>query len=376
MPDLAPLQPVNREHLETLSDSIGILQHAVGARPDPAHGYCTDDVARALRVDLLHQRELGWGGVAASAGRNVSFLADAFVPATGRFRNFRAVDGSWLDDGGSEDCQGRALQALGETILLAPDVRMVGTATRLMEQALPAAGELAALRARGSALLGCLAAVRGGMGGAIPPTLRLLATSLHAAFGGRTDPAWPWPESILTYENGLPVQALVAAGAHLDDGAMLDTGLRALSWLLHVQTAPGGHLSPVGNGWWPRAGRRSHFDQQPIEAAAILLAAREAFAATAESRYRHAVELAYGWFQGANDVGIPVAVPLRGACFDGLEPAGVNLNQGAESTLVWLIAAEHVRLVRAEPSRASHAAAGPTRDAALATKRRAAASAA
>jgi hypothetical protein len=131
---------------------------------------------------------------------------------------------------------------------------------------------------------------------------------------------------------------------------MLDAGLRALDWLIASQTAPAGHLSPVGNGWWPRGGVRSRFDQQPIEAASLLLAARAAFEATGRARYRDAAEQAYGWFLGANDRGVPVAAPDRGACFDGLTPGGVNANQGAESTLAWLMALEHVRHSRAIPT--------------------------
>jgi len=350
--DPAPLRQVRRAHLEAISDAIGIMQHAIGARPDPAHGYCTDDVARALRVDLLHGRELGWEAVAASARRHLSFLVDAFLPSAGRFRNFRAVDGSWLDDGRSEDCQGRALQALGETIHLAPDAGMVATASLLLGRALPRSRELTALRARASSLLGCVAAVRGGMEGEAEATLRLLAGRLAAAFQACQDPAWPWPEPVLTYENGLPVQALIAAGAHLDDGEMLEAGLRALDWLIEAQTAPAGHLSPIGNGWWPRDGVRSGFDQQPIEAASLLLAAQAGFAATGRARYRDAVERAYGWFMGRNDRGIPVAEPGRGACFDGLTPDGVNANQGAESTLAWLIALEQVRQLRTAPASA------------------------
>ncbi len=323
------------------------MQHAVGADPDPAHGYCTDDVARALRVDLLHGLELGWVAVAASARRSLSFIVEAFEPSTGRFRNFRAVGGSWHDGGGSEDCQGRAMHALGETILMAPDAPMVATASLLLGRALPATRELTALRASASALLGCAAAVRAGMEGEARATLRLLAGRLDAAFSACPDPGWPWPEPALTYENGLPVQALIVAGVELESGAMLDAALRALDWLIASQTAPAGHLSPVGNGWWPRGGVRSRFDQQPIEAAALLLAAKDAFAATGRARYGRAVEQAYGWFLGANDLGIPVAAPDRGACFDGLTPHGVNLNQGAESTLEWSLALEHVRLARA-----------------------------
>lgn len=347
MAEGAPLTPVNRTYLDTLCDATGIMQHAVGARPDPAHGYCTDDVARALRVDLLHQRELGWAAVEASARRHLTFLEAAFVPGTGRFRNFRAVGGAWLDEGGSQDSQGRAIQALGETILLAPDNGLVVTARLLLGRALPGARELTAVRARSSALLGCVAAVRGGMEGDVESTLRLLADRLAAAFDGCPERAWPWPEPVLTYENALPVQAVVVAGAHLRSSEMLEAGLRVLDWLVASQTAPEGHLAPIGNGWWPRDGIRSRFDQQPIEAAALVLAAASAFETAGRDRDRRAVELAYAWFLGANDLGVAVAVPEHGACFDALTPTGVNVNQGAESTLAWLNALEQVRRVRA-----------------------------
>jgi hypothetical protein len=127
---------------------------------------------------------------------------------------------------------------------------------------------------------------------------------------------------------------------------MIDTGLTVLDWQLDVQTTTDGHLSPIGNGWWPRGGAKSRFDQQPIEATAMLLAAESAYLVTAYDRYRSAMERSYAWFLGANDLGLDVADPVRGAGYDGLTPRGVNTNQGAESTLMWLMALEHVRASR------------------------------
>ena len=114
MPEPAPLFPVVREHLESLTDEFGIRQHARGVEPDPAHGTCTDDVARALVVDLDHADVLGSTPVKESLRRSLRYLVEAFDPATGRFRNFRAADGTWLDRVGSEDCHGRAMLALAE----------------------------------------------------------------------------------------------------------------------------------------------------------------------------------------------------------------------------------------------------------------------
>jgi hypothetical protein len=341
----APLHPVSRLHLDILTGELGILQHAVGPRPDPAHGSCTDDVARALEVDLLHQRQLGWQAVAEGAERSLRFLDEAFDSATGRFRNFRATDGTWADEPGSEDCHGRAVLALGHVIAEAPNAPMVAAARALLARALPAARRLTALRAQSSVLLGSVLAVRTSPTSATVAAVRLAATTFHARFPVPGS-VWPWPEPILTYENALPARALIVAGRWLGSAPMLATGIEVLDWLIAEQTEPDGHLSPIGNGWWPRGGTRSRFDQQPIEATALLLAAEAAHEATRDGRYLAAMERAYAWFLGANDLQLAVADPLRGAGGDGLTGNGVNANQGAESTLMWLIAAEHMRDAR------------------------------
>lgn len=347
VPDVLPLHPVNRGHLEVLSDEIGVMQHANGSHPDPAHGYCTDDVARALQVDLLHERELGWPAVAESAWRNVRFVTEALDRSTGRFRNFRRVDGTWLDGSGSEDCHGRAMLALGETIAAAPDPDLERAARRLFADALPAALRLRALRARASVLLGCDTAQRAAPTPATRDACCLLAERLRSSFDSRSSTDWLWPESALTYENALPARALLVAGRTLDSELTVAFGIKLIDWLIDGQTGATGHLSPIGNGWWPAGGERSRFDQQPIEATALLLAAETAHEHTNDPAYLVAIERAYGWFLGANDVGVAVAAPERGASYDGLTGVGVNANQGAESTLMWLIALEHVRAIRA-----------------------------
>jgi hypothetical protein len=356
----APLYPVSRRHLDELRGELGILQHAIGSKPDPAHGYCVDDAARALEVDLLHARELGWPAVADSAELSLRFLEEAFDASTGGFRNFRDFEGTWIGGPGSNDCVGRAMLALGETIATVRDEQMRDRAIALFGRALPGAAKLKSPRAIASLILGLAAVLRSSPTiGPRHPTLAAmipdataqmgrLATELHARFLGLAGPGWPWLEPSLTYENALIPRALVVAGARLKADVMLRIGLQVLEWLVSVQTSAAGHLSPIGNGWWPRGGQRSQFDQQPIEATALLLAAEAALAATGDPRYRAAMELAYGWFLGRNDVGRPVAVASRGAGFDGLTARGVNRNQGAESTLMWLMASEHIRAARGE----------------------------
>jgi hypothetical protein len=346
VPEPAALHPVSRQHLDVLTDEIGIMQHAIGSLPDPAHGYCTDDVARALQVDLLHQRELGWAAVADSAWRNVRFLGEGFDETVGRFRNFRRVDGSWVEGPGSQDCHGRAMLALGDAIERAPDGSLVEFASLLFSEALLAAAGLTALRAQASVLLGCAAKLRAAPDSATVEACRQMGARFAARFQSGVTSAWPWPEPRLTYENALPARALIVAGQTLDSQRMIHTGLGVLDWLIEAQMTADGHLMPIGSGGWAHGEEKPRFDQQPIEATALLLAAESACTVNPDGRYRTAMERAYAWFLGQNVNGVNVADPHLGASYDGLTPGGVNTNQGAESTLMWLIAAEHVRASR------------------------------
>ena len=356
----APLHPVSRRHLDELRGELGILQHAIRSKPDPAHGYCVDDAARALEVDLLHARQLGWHAVADSAELSLRFLESAFDESTARFRNFRDIHGAWMGGPGSNDCVGRAMLALGETIASVPDDAMRARAIDLFGRALPAASKVKSPRAAASLILGLVAVTNAATkAGSTEPALAelapkarmllgQLATDLHARFLWSAAPGWPWLEPLVTYENALLPRALIVAGGILQADVMLRIGLQVLAWLVDVQTSTEGHFSPIGNGWWARGSERSQFDQQPIEATATLLAAEAALAATGDPRYRVVMELAYGWFLGRNDLGLTVAVPSTGGGRDGLTPKGVNPNQGAESTLMWLMAAEHIRALRGE----------------------------
>jgi hypothetical protein len=335
---------VSRAHLDVMSDDLGIWQHAIGSIPNPAFGFCTDDVARALVVDVLHARQLGWAQVAHSIDRSVRFLEEAFLPDGGRFRNFRDASGDWLDSGGSEDCHARAMVGLATVAAEAGDPDLVERATRLFGRSLPAAGSLTRLRPIAAAILACDAAIGGGVDSETDGVLAGLVAKLAAAFGPvASDRHWPWPVDIVTYENALLPQGLIAAGRRTGDMRLVEAGCAVLDWLLDEQTSADGSFLPIGNGWWPRDGARSRFDQQPIEAATTLLAAEAAYSATGNDRYREAAGMTYAWFLGDNLLGLRLADTSSGGCFDALTLKGVNANQGAESTLMWLTALEHMR---------------------------------
>jgi hypothetical protein len=242
--------------------------------------------------------------------------------------------------------------ALGVAIAGAPDRDMATAARTLFQRALPGAVGLTALRARASVLLGCVSAMTSERDSRTETICRRLAASYAFAFGGAESAAWPWPEPRLTYENALLVRALIVAGDALGDQSSVKIGLQALDWLIANQVSSAGHFAPIGNGWWPNGGPKSRFDQQPIEATSLLLAAESALAVTGADRYRIAMDRAYAWFLGDNDLGLVVAQSHRGAAFDGLTPSGVNTNQGAESTLMWLMAASRMHARGWQPSSA------------------------
>jgi hypothetical protein len=364
------LYAINRRHLDELTGEHGIFQYAAGKLPDPTRGHSLDDVARALRVDILHSRTLGWHAVAESARRNLRFLEDAFDEPSGRFMSFRQADGQWVEGLGSNDSLGRAMLALGETIAGAHDARLVERAIVLFGRALKQAGKVVTPRAQASVILGCAAMTQtrvlmasaeerdAALDTEAAATLRRMATGLHARFLDFAQPGWPWPEEALTFENALLPHALILAGGRILAETMQRVGLQILDWLIAAQTAPEGHLSPVGTGTWVHRGEKAKFDQQPIEATALILAAEAAYTATGDPRYAAAMEQAYAWFLGANDLKRQVARPARGASSDGLTATGASPNESAEATLMWLMASEHMRLFRDQPVRARVATPG------------------
>jgi len=347
-----PIPPVTRAHLEAMSGPLGIFQHAIGSEPDLAHGVCTDDVARAFSLDLLHARTLGWDAVRPTAVRSFAFLRTALSQRTSRFRNFRAADGAWLDVAGSDDTQGRALRALAAVATAGPDNPMRHEASALFQTGLLVASRLRAPRAVSAAILGCDAILRAGPDARTERAFSDLASRLKPLFTAHNRASdWPWPEPVLTYESAILPHALLAVARRYEDPTLSRVALRVLDWLIEAQTTPDGTFTPVGNlGWWTRGGPRAQFDQQPIEATTLMEACVSALAATGDAHYRSAAEMAYAWFLGDNDAGLTVAVVATGGCHDGLAATEVNLNQGAESTIMWQLAAETMRDLRAQTS--------------------------
>jgi len=339
---------IKLDHLRHLTDSTGILQHAVFSVANYAQGYTTDDNARALVVAVLLE-ELGMEGASEAfhlASRYLAFLWHAFNFENGRFRNFLSYERRWMEEVGSEDSHGRALWALGTLLGRINRPSLHGPAGRLFDLALPAVLGFTSPRAYAFVLIGIQEYSRRFPGDRAAQHIRqVLAERLIDLYRQHSEPDWHWFEPILAYDNGKMSHALISVGHALAQEEMLAVGLTTLEWLTKVQRSEAGYFVPIGtNGFYKKGGERARFDQQPIEAQAMISACLEAYRITKEERWYHEAQRAFQWFLGRNDLRLPLYDPTTGGCRDGLQPDRVNQNQGAESTLAFLLSLLEMRL--------------------------------
>jgi glycosyltransferase involved in cell wall biosynthesis len=342
------LPDLRLDHLRRLSDSCGIIQHATYSVPNWNEGYCTDDNARALLLTvMLEGTEGDTTAMQLMASAYAAFLNHAFNPKTGRFRNFMSFDRRWLDDPGSEDCHGRAIWALGACVGRSRRTGFRQWAAQLFAQALPAVAKTKAPRTWAFTLVGIHEYFRRLSGDRMVNQMRdNLTQKLLDKFEQHQSEEWPWFEDRLTYANARLSHALILSGRWSNHAGAFEVGLRSLRWLMKVQTSEEGRFRPIGsNGFHPRGGPRAQFDQQPIEAYTSVAACIEAYFATEDEFWMNEARKAFEWFLGHNDLGQPLYDPATGGCYDGLQMNGVNLNQGAESTLAFLLALQEMRQV-------------------------------
>lgn len=337
------LPPLRLDHLVRMSDGTGIFQHATFNVPNFHHGYCTDDNARAfILCNMLD--ELGDPLPAeildGLATRYLAFLAAAFNETSGRFRNFMNHSRQWLDEIGSQDSHGRALWAMGTGVGRSHNDGHRKLATQLFEHGLAAAASFSAPRAWSFTLLGIHEYLRRfpGEPKALAMHETLTARLVNLWHECATD-AWPWFEPSVTYDNARLCQALILSGQWQGHSEALAIGLKSLRWLASIQKTPTGHFRPIGSdGFYHRDGARADFDQQPLEAQAMVAACLEAFRATQNPTWSHKARRAFEWFLGRNDLGLPLYDSSTGGCCDGLHQDRVNENQGAESSLAFHLA--------------------------------------
>ena len=339
------LPTLRLDHLFRLTDSTGIVQHARHHLPYYEEGYCTDDNARALLLtQLVQEAGLGDAKLDRTADNYCAFINHAYTHEYRQFRNFMSYDRRWLEDVGSDDSTGRTIWALGACVGRSSEQNTVVWAMNLLENVLPTVVSMPSPRSWAFALLGIHEYQKKFNDDRLAKTIqRQLLDKLVFRYTETATEDWPWFENTLSYDNAILAHALIRSG----DERLVDIGLTALRWLIDLQTAANGHFQPIGsNGFYTKGQLRAYFDQQPLEAQSTISACLAAFDVTADEVWQRTAIRVFKWFTGLNDLGLPLYDEQTGGCRDGLHIDRVNLNQGAESTLSYLIAlAElHARL--------------------------------
>lgn len=338
----------------------GIIQFTRGRTPDLESGFCLDDNTRALLVAVAYLREGEADPVAQRMGDIcLEFFADASREAP-CYHNVMDKDGTFTDECASPESVGRLIWALGVTATCAVDANWRSTAWQQLATISHAVGALTSTRARAYAMLGLAALVDPDAAAPVRPvsarssdaavlrwareTLYAMAASMRFEFLRSAQPGWMWWEPELTYDNARLPEAMLRAACALREPSFGETAMASMKFLVEV-TQPSGMFVPIGApGWYRKGGKRPTFDQQPLEAAAMvdMFLAAERF--QNDASFRLDARTAFEWFTGKNVGGLALADEDVGSCYDGLTPGGVNENMGAESTLAYLQAVLFLRL--------------------------------
>lgn len=325
------------DYLDRMTDSTGLIQHAIYSVPRRESGYTTDDNARALRLCARLWRDCPDDRMLARVTCYLSFLEHARCPVRG-FHNFLSYQRDWLDAAGTGDCQGQAVLALAEVLVSDLPDGFRHLARELLDGAVPALAELRSLRAQAYVIQAWAQLWRDDVEdiGPLESVARLAADRLVECFHRSQRSDWPWFESQMTYANAVLPHALFDAAERWPAEMFLIIAESSFGFLDLVTTGDDVFL-PIGNqDWYSHGESKSLYDQQPVEASTMADAALAGLRQQPNDKYRAVFQRAHGWFLGQNSLGQPLADVHSGACFDGLQPGRVNLNQGAESTLAYL----------------------------------------
>ena len=335
------LPEIDLRYLQSLTDDTGVLEHATYTIPNRNHGYTTDDNSRALIVSLKNWKLFKDDSVLPLMRIYTSFLLHSLDKKNKKVRNRLSYDRHWIEESESEDCCGRVIWAAGQLVSGAPNDSLANLGIEMFHQAFNLAHNFTSPRAWAFSILGAVSYLKQFSGDRNAKlTCKKLGEKLLELFKNNMSDEWVWCEDIVSYENARLPQALIIFGQFYNNRKATSIGLKSLKWLLKVQTSPEeSRLSIIGNdGWYKRDGKRAKFDQQPVEAAALIDALHEAFLATEDTYFIKKTDWVYNWFLGSNDAGTALYDFKTGGCRDGLQSFGLNKNEGAESLLSWLMA--------------------------------------
>ena len=329
-----PQEHTGMRHLSRMTDDRGIFEHALHEHPRFEHGYCTDDNARLLVVAARAEKETQEAQILERVAAR--FVLES-IREDGLCHNRMSFERMWQDTASSDDCWGRAIWGLGTAVAHSNDTEVRNRCFDAF--AVAAQARSFSLRAMCFATIGAGEVLQVDPGNKAAQELLLDMTSMFV-FHPDGKGQWKWPETRLAYSNALLPEAMMVCGSLLDDSQLQTRGLNLLEWLLETETL-GDHLSVTPVGGRGLGDKGPQFDQQPIEVAAIADAAMRAAILTGDDSWERVVEMAVNWFLGNNDSGHSMIDLDTGGGYDGLHIDGVNLNQGAESTLAMVSTMQH-----------------------------------
>jgi glycosyltransferase involved in cell wall biosynthesis len=343
--DFLILPPFSLVHINRLTDDTGIIQHAKFGIPNLKEGYCLDDNARALLMVLMAFRQMKDDRALELSPIYLSYIHYMQNP-DGTFRNFMSFNRNFLDEVGSEDSFGRTIWALGYLLGNAPNDAYFQAGSGVFFNAAPNFEKLQSIRSIANTMIGlCYYLKTNPSDDSMTERLRNMAFKLIKHYQENESPDWKWFESLLAYDNGiLPLSLLHAAGI-LNDDRITDVAIAAMDFLTN-HTMKDDYLSIIGNEkWYKKEGERSIFAQQPIDAMAMVLMYHQAYHLTKDKDYIKKLYTSFLWFLGENDLRMNLYDYETKGCCDGFESYGVNRNQGAESSLAYLIS--HLTVLQA-----------------------------
>ncbi len=343
--DLLILPPFSLTHINRLTDDTGIIQHAKFGIPNLKEGYCLDDNSRALLMVLMAYRQKKDKQALELSPVYLSYIHYLQNP-DGTFRNFLSFSRNFLDEKGSEDSFGRTIWALGYLMANAPNDAYYQTGRLIFFTAVPNFEKLSSIRGIANTMIGISYYLKSNPSDdSMTEILKNLANTLLKHYHENQARDWNWFESLLAYDNGiLPLSLLHSAGI-LNDDKITQTAIESMDFLTE-HTLKDNYLSVIGNEkWYKKEGERSVFAQQPIDAMAMVLMYHQAFHLTNNKEYLNKLYTSFLWFLGENDLRMSLYDFETKGCCDGFESYGVNRNQGAESSLSYLIS--HLTVLQA-----------------------------
>ncbi|MDD5067188.1 MAG: glycosyltransferase [bacterium] len=334
---LKDLPEARLDHILAMTDGVALFQHARYTVPNLVEGYCLDDVSRGLVAATKYHRIYGGLDALGLIQKYLAFTNYARKP-DGSFNNLMSYDKKWVDDkSDADDCYGRAIFGLGYVIAHAP-LHYHAVAKELFDQYFHMFENINHLRGAAYCIIGLYYYLLKYTGVSDAKRyVEKLADRIITRYKESRDNDWRWFESAITYDNGIIPHALLLAFVIIGKEEYRETAVEAMEFL-HTVQFNSGHYSLIGSeGWYSKGGIKAQFDQQPVDACALVEMNKSAYRILKDEKYLDRMKTAFDWFLGKNDLGQPLYDFTTCGCRDGLKPNGVNLNEGAESTLSFIL---------------------------------------